>query len=54
MMEETLEPVTLESVATLASPEFDEVVEAEEERLALLGEELRDAIRRKVGPADQD
>jgi hypothetical protein len=46
-MEETLEPV-----ATLASPEFDELAELEEERLALIAEELREAIRRKVGPTD--
>jgi hypothetical protein len=37
----------LEAVAT----ELDELVEAEEERQALIAEELREAIRRKVGPA---
>jgi hypothetical protein len=47
MIEETLEPF-----ATLALPDFDEVTDAEEERLALIAEELREAIRRKVGPTD--
>jgi hypothetical protein len=46
-MEDTLEPF-----ATLVSPQLDELDELEEERLALIAEELREAIRRKVGPTD--
>jgi hypothetical protein len=42
----------LETTATLVVPEFDELAETEEERLALIAEELREAIRRKVARAD--
>jgi hypothetical protein len=42
----------LEATATLVVPEFDELVEAEEQRLALIAEELREAIRRKVERTD--
>jgi hypothetical protein len=42
----------LEKKATLASPMFDELVEGDEDRMALLAEELREAIRRKVARTD--
>jgi hypothetical protein len=42
----------LDATATLVVPEFDELAEAEEERLALIAEELREAIRRKVTLSD--
>jgi hypothetical protein len=41
---------TLDAVATLA-PELDEPA-ADEDRLALLAEEFREAIRRKLTPTD--
>jgi hypothetical protein len=42
----------LEATATLVVPEFDELAELEEERVALIAEELREAIRRKVTFSD--
>jgi hypothetical protein len=44
---------TLEAAATYANPEGDEVSLAEEERLLLIAEELREAIRRKLDVPDR-
>ena len=43
---------SLDLIATLASPELEELPPGEEEHLSLIAEELREAIRRKIAASD--